>query len=140
MTPRTRLDKVVQFRERAEDTALAGLARARTDADRARDRLAEAVAAARADGRSAGPAELWLVDELARRRALQQVRAAENEVRRAAAGEVAARDGYAEARQARRVVERVRDRRVDELRVDHERRERQGLDEIATLRFNSHNK
>src|SRR5690349_1071046 len=53
MKPRTRLDKVVQIRERAEDDALDGLARARSAADRARGRLAGAVAAAQADARQA---------------------------------------------------------------------------------------
>src|SRR6266545_4202729 len=73
-TPRTRLDKVVDLRERVEDHALASFARARTSAHGARARLDGAVQASRADARSVGPVELWVVDEHAHRRALQAVR------------------------------------------------------------------
>jgi flagellar biosynthesis chaperone FliJ len=136
MKPRTRLDKVVQIRERAEDDALAGLARARSDADRARDRLARAVAVAQADGRSTGPVELWHLDELARRRALQAVRAAESDVRKAVEGEVTATAGYTAAHQASEVVRRVQERRQTEIVTERERQERISVDELATLRFN----
>jgi flagellar export protein FliJ len=137
MTPRTRLDKVVQIRERAADDALAGLARARTAADSARDRLAHAVRATRHDARAAGPVELWQLDELAHRRALQAVRSAEGEVRQAAQGEVSARDGYAAAHQKKEIVSRVQERRRAELVLELEKRERRDADEIAMLRFNA---
>jgi flagellar export protein FliJ len=137
MTPRTRLDKVVQIRERAEDDALAGLARARAVVHGARDRLAHAVQATRHDARAAGPVELWQLDELAHRRALQAVRSAEGEVRQAAQGEASARDGYAAARQGKEIVSRVQERRRAELVLELERRDRRDADEIAMLRFNA---
>ncbi len=136
MTPRTRLDKVVQVRKRVEDDALAGLARARAAVGRARDRLALAVEATRQDDRRAGPVELWHLDEQAHRRALQAVRSAENDVHRAAQGEASARDGYIAARQDKEIVQRVRERRRAEIVLELEKRERRDADEIATLKFN----
>jgi flagellar export protein FliJ len=137
MTPRTRLDKVVQIRKRSEDDALAGLVRARAVVESARDRLAQAVEATRRDGRAAGPVELWHLDELEHRRALQAVRSAESEVERAAQGEASARDGYVAARQDKEIVCRVQERRRSELVLQLEKRERRDADEIATLRFNT---
>ena len=134
--PRTRLDRVVEVRERAEDAALTAFAEARAASERARLRLAQAVAATRADARAAGPVELWQADELARRRALQAVRTAEHEVSQAVAGEAAALGGYTEARQARRVVSRVQEKRQGEILAELDQKERRGLDELATLRFN----
>jgi len=137
MTPRTRLDKVVQVRERAEDDALAGLARAQAAVGRARDRLALAVEATRQDDRCAGPVELWHLDEQAHRRALQAMRSAEKDVQRAAQGETSARGGYVAARQDKEIVVRVQERRRAEIVVEIEKRERRDADEIATLRFNA---
>lgn len=137
MTLRTRLDKVVQLRERAEDHALAHLAQARATVDRARDRLARAVEATRADGRAAGPVELWQLDELTHRRALQAVRAAESEVLKASQGEAAARSSFHAARRDREVVQKAQERRRAEILVELDRRERRATDELATLRFNS---
>jgi flagellar export protein FliJ len=137
MAPTTRLDKVVWLRERAEDDALAALAQARQRHDGARERLSVAVEVSRRDARAPGPVELWHVDELARRRAIQAVRAAENEVVTAARGEHAAREGYTSARQEREVVRRVRERRVAEIVGEADRRERRDADELATLRFNA---
>ena len=137
MTPRTRLDKVVQIRKRTEDDALTGLVRARAMVEGARDRLAQAVEATRRDARVAGPVELWHLDEMAHRRALQAVRSAESEVKEAARGEASARDGYVAARQDKEIVCRVQERRRSELTLQLEKRERRDADEIATLRFNT---
>jgi flagellar export protein FliJ len=137
MTPRTRLDKVVEIRQRTEDGALAGLARAQAAVGRARERLARAVDASRKDGRCMAPVELWQVEEQGHRRALQIVRSAENDLRKAAQGEASARDGYLAARQDKEIVFRVRERRRAEIVLELERRERRTADEIATLRFNS---
>ena len=133
----TRLDKVVQIRKRVEDDALAGLVRARATVEIARDRLAQAVEATRRDARAAGPVELWHLDEMAHRRALQAVRSAESEVKEAARGEASARDGYVAARQDKEIVCRVQERRRSELTLQLEKRERRDADEIATLRFNT---
>jgi flagellar protein FliJ len=135
--PRTRLDKVVELRGRAEDEAKASLARARSSVDGARSRLDGALRSSLADARSAGPVELWVLDEHAHRRALQAVRAAEAAVRDAVKVEVTARDGWLAARQEADAARRARERKVVELVAEAGRRERRDLDEVATLRFNA---
>ncbi len=135
--PRTRLDKVVELRERHEEAALMLFAEARSCSGRARDRLASAVAATRVDARSLGPVELWQADELARRRALQAVRSAEGELAKAVADEGVALDGYTVARQSRRAVGRAQEKKQGEILGELDRKERLGQDELATMRFNS---
>src|SRR3989304_4368195 len=66
---------------------------------------------ARERPRRAGPVELWQLDELTHRRALQVARAAENEVLKAAQGEAAARDGYVAAHQDKEGVQRAQERK-----------------------------
>jgi flagellar export protein FliJ len=136
MSPKTRLDKVVQLRERTEDDALGMLARAQAALGAARERLACAREATRADGRAAGPVELWHLDEVSHRRALQHLRAAEGDVTKATQGEAAAREGLAAAHRGTELVRRAQTRKVTELLDDRARRERRDIDEIATLRFN----
>jgi flagellar export protein FliJ len=137
VAPRTRLDKVVQVRERAEDAALMGLAQARAQVGRAQDRLSLAVEVSRRDGRAGGPVELWHLEELQHRRALQAVRTAQYEVRQAAQVEAKALDGYTSARRGTEIVRRVQERRRAEILGELEKRERKEIDEIATLRFNA---
>ena len=84
-----------------------------------------------------GPVELWHVDDLARRRALQTVGAAESDVQAATEGEATARNGYTAARQEAQVVRRVQERRRTEMQVELQKRERRDVDELATLRFNT---
>jgi len=136
MKPRTRLDRVVELRERAEDDALSRFASARSIAHDARERFARAVEATREDSRCAGPVELWQLDELTHRRALQVARAAENEALKATQGEAAARDGYVAAHQDKEVVQRAQARKRAEILSEVDRRERRAADEMATLRFN----
>lgn len=136
MMPRTRLDKLVQLREREEDDAAVGLARAQHTLHAARERLERAVEASRADGRAPGDAALWELEEAAHRRALQRVRVAEGEVSSAAVRREDASLTYREARQDAETVRRVADRKRAELLAELSRRERRHLDEVATLRFN----
>jgi flagellar export protein FliJ len=135
--PRTRLDKLVQLRERAEDDALAGFARARAALHVAREHLDDAVQASRVDARSAGPVELWVADDHAHRRAVQAVHAAQSAVRDAARGEESARDGWLAARQEAGAARRARERKLTDLLDEAARRERRTADEIATLKFNA---
>jgi len=134
---RTRLDKLVKIRERGEDQALEGLARAQAQLRAAEDRLAQAHHAARADRRARGDAALWELAEAAHRRVLQRVRAAQGEVSSAAQGRVAATGQYLAAHQGAEVVRRVAGRKRAELSAEASGRERRGLDEMATLRFNA---
>jgi flagellar export protein FliJ len=133
---RTRLDRLVQLRDRQETEALAGMARARAGLAAARDQLATAVHAARVDSRAAGHAALWELDDAARRRALQTVRAARGNVERAAAHHDAAHGSYLSARQDAEVMRRAAERKRQVLQHEAARRERRAQDEIATLRFN----
>jgi flagellar export protein FliJ len=135
LLPRTRLDRLVQLRERTEDGALSNLARARQALGRAQERLAGAVAAARADTRSAADSAFWAVEEAANGRALQVVRAARQDVSRAAAGEAAARQGYTEARTKAESVRRVADRKRLEIVKGQARVEARRLDELGAVAF-----
>jgi flagellar export protein FliJ len=137
MSPTTRLDKVVELRERAEDDALCSLARAQATLGIATERLSLARHATRADARAAGPVELWHIDELSRRRALQVLRAAEGDVSKAKRGEAEARLGFTSAHRDTEIVRRVQTRRVTEILDERARRERRDVDEICTLRFNA---
>lgn len=136
MMPKTRLDKLVQLREREEEDAAVDLARAQQTLRAARERLEQAVEASRADARAPGNAALWELEENAHRRALQLVRKAEGEVSTASVKREGASLCYREARQDAETVRRVADRKRAELRLELTRRERRVLDEVATLRFN----
>ncbi len=135
--PKTRLDRLVQVRERGEDAALENLARAQVSLGRATERLAGLRQEARTDGRGRGVAELWVVEEAAHVRALHQVRSAEKDVAAAIRQEQAARAGYSVARRDAEVARRVQEKKRAEIREDRERREAKALDELATLRFNA---
>jgi flagellar export protein FliJ len=136
LLPKTRLDRLVQLRERTEDGALSNLARARQALGRAQEQLAGAVAGARADHRDAADSAFWVVEEAAHGRALQAVRTARQDVSRAAAGEAAARHGYAEARREAESARRVADRKRTEILKGMARVESRRLDELGTLAFN----
>lgn len=135
--PKTRLDKLVQVRERGEDAALENLARAQSSLGRATERLTGLRREARSDGRGRGAAELWVVEEAAHVRALQDVRLAEREVASALKKEQQARVGYSTAHREAEVARRVQEKKRAEIRDERERREQKALDELATLRFNA---
>jgi flagellar biosynthesis chaperone FliJ len=135
--PKTRLDKLVQVRERGEDAALENLARAQSSLGRATQRLAGMRQEARADPRQRGTAELWVVEEAAHVRALQDVRSAEREMAQALGREQAARAGYGAAHRQAEVARRAQDKKRTELKVDRDRREQKSQDDAATLVFNS---
>jgi flagellar protein FliJ len=133
--PKTRLDKLVQIRERSEDSALAHLADAQAVLGKARERLAGAVELAGADHRTPGEAALWVTEEAAHVRALQAVRMARGLVSAAAVGQQAAQVGYVAARQKAEAARRVVGRKHAEMKRLHERAERRQLDEIGATRF-----
>ena len=135
--PKTRLDKLVQVRERGEDAALENLACAQTSLGRAMERLAGVRQEARSDGRGRGAAELWVVEEAAHVRALCDVRTAEREVAAALKKEQQARVGYTAAHRDAEVARRVQEKKRAEIRDEREKREQKAFDELATLRFNA---
>jgi len=136
MQPKTRLDRLVQVRERTEDGALANLAKAREMLGRAQRRLGGAVAAAQADHRGSSDAAHWVVEEAAHVRALQDVRAARGDVSQAAAGEATARQGYVEARRDAESARRVAERKRAEIVRALAKAEAKRLDEVGTMAFN----
>lgn len=135
--PKTRLDRLVQVRERGEDTALENLARAQSSLGKATERLAGLRQEARFDGRGRGNAQLWMVEEAAHVRALQDVRTAEKAVAAAQRTEQQARHGYAVAHRDAEVARRVQEKKRAEIRDEREKKEQKSLDELATLRFNA---
>lgn len=137
MVPKTRLDRVVQLRERGEESALENLAHARSSLGRAAERLAGLRQVARSDGRGRGAAELWVVEECAHVRTLQELRSAERDLAQAVKSEQAARAGYTTAYRRAEAVRRAQDKKRAEIAEERERREQRALDEAATLRFNA---
>ncbi|MGC3998705.1 MAG: hypothetical protein QM767_15110 [Anaeromyxobacter sp.] len=135
--PKTRLDRLVTVRERTEESALETLARAQTGRDHAAQRLAGAQQSARVDARAPGAAELWLLEEHAHVRALQQVARAREQLAQAETHEATARAGYTAAHRQAEVARRAQEKKRAEIVSDREKRERKALDELATLRFNS---
>jgi flagellar export protein FliJ len=137
VVPKTRLDRLVQLRERTEDVALENLAHAQSSLGRAAARLAGLRQEAKRDGRSRGAVELWAVEEGAHVRALQAIRTAERELAQALRGEQQARDGYGSAYKSAEVIRRAQEKKRSEILTETEKHERRALDELATLRFNS---
>jgi len=134
---KTRLDRVVNVRERSEETALQDLARAQSTRDLAASRLAGLRLQARADDRAPGVAELWVLEEFAHLQTLRRVQHAETDLASAQRKEQLARSGYTVAHRSAEVVRRAQGKKRAELDADRERRERKALDELATLRFNA---
>jgi len=137
VVPKTRLDRLVQLRERTEDVALENLAHAQSSLGRAAARLAGFRQDARRDGRSRGAAEMWALEEGAHVRALQAIRTAERELAQAVRSEQQARVGYTTAYRSAEAIRRAQEKKRSEILGDTERREQRALDELATLRFNS---
>lgn len=137
VVPKTRLDKLVQLRERTEDVALENLAHAQSSLGRAAARLAGFRQDAKRDGRSRGPVDLWAVEEGAHVRALQAIRTAERELAQAVRSEQVARVGYGTAYRSAEVIRRAQEKKRTELLDAAEKREQKALDELATLRFNA---
>jgi flagellar export protein FliJ len=134
--PKTRLDRLVQVRERGEDSALENLARAQSSLGRASERLAGLRQAAQSDDRAFGSAELWVVVEAAHARTLNEVRGAEHDLAQASQRVGVAREGYSSAHRDAEVARRAQEKKRTEIRSERERREQKALDELATLRFN----
>ncbi len=137
MPPKTRLDRLVNVRERSEESALQTLARAQSTRDVAARRLASLRMRARSDERGPGTAELWVLEEFAHLQTLRQVQRAESDLASAVRKEQSARVGYTAAHKNAEVVRRAQDKKRTEILTERERREVKLLDELGTLRFNS---
>jgi flagellar biosynthesis chaperone FliJ len=127
----------VNFRERSEQSAMQGLARAQSSRDLAARTLAGLRTQAREDDREKGTAELWVLEEVVHLRALRQVARAETDLAAAQRKEQSARAGFTAAHRKAEVARKVQDKKRAELVAEHEKRERKAIDELATLRFNA---
>lgn len=137
MPPKTRLDRLVNVRERSEESALLDLAQAQNGRDLAARRLAGKRQQAQADERGPGMAQLWVLEEYAHLQALRQVQRAETDLVMALRKEQSARIGYTSAHKNAEVARRAQDKKRVEISAEQDRRERLALDELATLRFNA---
>jgi flagellar export protein FliJ len=133
--PKTRLDPLVRIRKRTEDGALSMLATARRALGQAQERLAGAIMESRLDQRNQEDSAFWMMEEAAHRRALQVASSARLDVSRAAAGEVAAREGYGEARKQAEAVRRVAERKRADYLKGMAKLELRRLDELGTVSF-----
>jgi flagellar export protein FliJ len=137
MTPKTRLDPLVRMRERHEESALEGLARAQRSLGLAHERLRSARAQASADQRGSGDSSMWAAEEAAHARVVHEVRGAEHEVQKATGGEHAARTAYERAWRDAEASRRLREKARRAIVHEAERREQKALDDLATLVFNN---
>lgn len=130
---RTRLDSVVQVRERDEDKALRQVVDAETKAKVAAERAEALKKAAQHDARKAGDAATWEMLESAHVRALSDARRAQKDAEKSQAEVAKVRVLYTAAHQKAEVVRRVADSRREEERRTIERGEEKVLDEVASL-------
>ena len=134
MALRHRLDVVVNLRERAEKQALEALGEAVKATVACQAVLRAAEARARLDGRKPGRVELWVLDEAAQQRALQEVRHYAELLARAREFEAAARAKHLQAYKQAEVIRRLAETRKKEILEAAEKREAKALDEIASQR------
>jgi flagellar export protein FliJ len=135
MAFKTRLDKLVKIRDRAEEAAMQVLARARAGTLRAEDELARARAQAAADERCAGTVARWQDADAARTRALTDVKKAVALVLEAQAAEEGARVSLSQAHRMAEVVRRAAESKCQQMSRAADRAERKVLDELATIQF-----
>jgi len=131
VSPKQRLDLVVEVKERAEDAAT-DVWRAAAAVTRTREaELAALRAAATQDGRQRSDAYEWELGDRAHARLLEDIRQAELRLQQAAKDEAAAREKMAEAHKEAEAVRRVAETRREEARQEEERAERKAMDEVA---------
>jgi flagellar export protein FliJ len=132
---KTRLDTVVQVKERAEDRAVEVLGRAESAVAVGQQKVAAAKAAAAKDHRARADISQWEVTELAHHRAIADAKKAEKELTALQKSAQAARQQYLKAHQSAEVVRRVAETRRAELQQDLNRAEDKLLDEAASMLF-----
>jgi flagellar export protein FliJ len=135
MKPATRLDAVVQLRERDEDRARKELSQAQRLARAAESALEQARRRASTDERGRGTAADWLLADVAHTRALVEARQAEHQARAAQEQLGARRHQFTTAHARAEAIRRLAETRRAEIVRDIESRERKALDEAAILAF-----
>lgn len=137
VTLRTRLDAVVDLRERAKEKAERELADAQRELSQRRSQLDAAREVAREDHRAAGEVSHWLLVEAGHARALHLVRTQEARVLQSVRGEGAARVKVGFVQRQLEVVQRAADRKRSELRSAGEKAESKQLDQLASLLYSA---
>lgn len=132
---RTRLDTVVEVKERLEDRAVEALARAESAVSSAKQRAEAARQLAQKDFRSRASLAQWEVTELAHHRAVNDAKKAEKELVALQRSAQTVREAYVKAHQQAEVVRRVAESRRTELLLEMNRAEDKLLDEAASLLF-----
>jgi len=132
---KTRLDLLVQLREREEEAARLEFAKAAAAVQRARaleTALRERAAKERDLGRPSG-ADEWEIVEASQRRAAVAIEAAAQKTREAVEAERKARAILDEAHRAAEAMRRAAEAKREELRLEEERQERKELDALGQL-------
>lgn len=132
---RTRLDSVVQVKERVEEKAGQALARAEAEVTTAKSLVDEARQKAAQDFRARADISQWEVAEMAHHRAVADAKKAEHNLETMQRAAQVVRAQYVSAHQAAEVVRRVAENRRQELVSDSRRQETKMLDEAAALLF-----
>jgi flagellar export protein FliJ len=134
---KTRLDPVVDLRERASDAVERELTSARAEAERREQDLLAAKARCAVDQRRASDAAEWQMIEAGHARSLQLVRAKEQSVKQQTSVVEKVRQKATQARIALEAVKRAADRKRTEQIQFRERSEARQLDAIATLLYSA---
>ena len=132
---RTKLEVVVQLREREEDKALRALSDAERKLHEARLKAQQAAEAAKRDERTPTDAATWAVIEAAHGRALFDAKKSAREADTFAQATERVRAQYPSAYQRAEVVRRISDARELAANREVERKETKDLDEIAAVLF-----
>ena len=130
---RTRLDSVVQVKERVEEKAGQALARAESAVSAAKTKVEEARRTAAQDFRARSDISQWELTELAHHRAISDAKKAQNDLETLQKSALTVRAAYVSAHQSAEVVRRVARSRREEATLELNRKEDKALDEAASL-------
>ena len=130
---RTRLDSVVQVKERVEEKAGQALARAESAVSAAKTKVEEARRTASQDFRARSDISQWEMTELAHHRAIADAKKAQKDLEVLQKSAVTVRAAYVSAHQSAEVVRRVATSRREDATLELNRREDKALDEAASL-------
>ena len=130
---RTRLDSVVQVKERVEEKAGQALARVEIAVTAAKSKMEEAKQAASQDFRTRADISQWEVTELAHHRAITDAKKAQKDLEALQKSAQVVRATYISAHQSAEVVRRVATSRREELTREMNKAEDKALDEAASM-------
>ncbi|MDP2270575.1 MAG: hypothetical protein Q8N23_35175 [Archangium sp.] len=130
---RTRLDAVVQVKERVEEKAGQALARVESAVTIAKEKVEVAKRVAAQDFRARSDISQWEVAELAHHRAVADAKKAQKDLETLQKSALVVRATYVSAHQSAEVVRRVATTRREEAERELNRIEDKALDEAASL-------